>query len=177
VASSLTAARNGSFTTLFDVVSMSPLGHFPTTNLRRIAASDEGVPMTDPIRTHRLLPTTMAFAALIGWGAFAYSVKSSATRDQERVEAIARIISDRNGVLAERTRLLAEQERLVAAQQRLHGELTLAKVQLAEAREEIASPVPQREVAKKGDRSKAAQKRAPGATTSSELTRLIAASQ
>jgi hypothetical protein len=128
--------------------------------------------MTDPIRTHRRLTATMAFAALIGWGAFAYSANSSATRDQARVEAIARITADRDGVIEERMRLVAEQERLVAAQQRLHGELTLAKVQLAEAREEIAALAPQR--AKKGDRSKAAQKRAPGATTSSELTRLIA---
>jgi hypothetical protein len=133
--------------------------------------------MTHPIRNHRLLTATMAFAALIGWGAFAYSANSSATRDQERVEAIARITADRDGVLAEQMRLVAEQERLVTAQQRLHGELALAKVQLAEAREEIASLWQRREVAKKGDRSKAAQKRAPGATTSSELTRLIAASQ
>ena len=134
--------------------------------------------MTDPIlRTHRLFTATMAFAALIGWGAFAYSANSSATRDQERLEAIARLTSDRDGVLAERTRLVAEQERLVAAQQRLHGELTLAKAQLAEAWEEIASLRPQRELANKGDRSKAAKKRPPGATTASELTRLIADSQ
>src|SRR5918994_7780051 len=46
------------------------------------------------------------------------------------------------------SRRLTEQERLVAAQQRLHGELTLAKVQLAEAREEIGALEPQR--AKKG---------------------------
>jgi hypothetical protein len=62
-------------------------------------------------------------------------------------------------------------------QQRLHGELTLAKVQLAEAREEIASLGPQREVAKKGDRRKAAHKQPPEVTSPSELTRLIAASQ
>ena len=133
--------------------------------------------MTDPVRTHRLLTATMAFAALIGWAAFAYSAHSSATRDQERVEAIARMTADRDGVLVERTRLVAEQERLVAAQQRLQGELALAKVQLAEAREEIDSLWQQREVAKKGNRSKAAQKRSPGATKSSELTRLIAASE
>jgi hypothetical protein len=133
--------------------------------------------MTDPIRSYRLMSATMAFAALIGWGAFVYSANSSATRDQERLEAIARITSDRDGVLTERTRLVAEQERLVAAQQRLHGELTLAKVQLAEAREEIASLGPQREVAKKGDRRKAAHKQPPEVTSPSELTRLIAASQ
>src|SRR5918995_1235309 len=109
--------------------------------------------MTDAIlRNHRLLTATMAFAALIGWGAFAYSANASATRDQERVEAIARITADRDRVLIERTRLVAEQ-------QRLHGELALAKVQLAEAREEIDSLWQQREVAKKGDGNKAAQKR------------------
>src|ERR671913_2582984 len=63
------------------------------------------------------------------------------------------------------SRRLTEQERLVAAQQRLHGELTLAKVQLAEAREEIASLGPQREVAKKGDRKKAVYKPPPVATS------------
>ena len=90
---------------------------------------------------------------------------------------MARITADRDGVLTEQMRLVAEQERLVTAQQRLHGELALAKVQLAEAREEIDSLWQRREVAKKGDRSKAAQKPPPGATTSSELTRLLAASQ
>ena len=129
------------------------------------------------LRNHRPLTATMAFAALIGWGAFAYSANASATRDQERVEAIAQITADRDRVLIERTRLVAEQERLVAGQQRLHGELALAKVQLAEAREEINSLWQQREVAKKGDRNKAAQKRPSGATRSSEMTRLIAASE
>jgi hypothetical protein len=66
-------------------------------------------------------------------------------------------------VIEERMRLVAEQERLVAAQQRVHGELTLAKVQLAEAREELGALEPQR--AKKGDRSKAAQ--SPAAARSS----------
>src|SRR3954464_2810779 len=104
------------------------------------------------LRNHRLLTAIMTFAALIGWGAFAYSASSSATRDQERLEAIAGITSERDGVLEQRARLVAEQERLVAAPERLHAELTLANAQLAEAREEIASLRPQREVAKKGDR-------------------------
>ena len=65
---------------------------------------------------------------------------------------------------------------------RLHAlehELQLERenVQLAEAREEIASLGPQQEVAKKGDRKKAVHKPPPGATSPSELTRLIAASQ
>ena len=86
---------------------------------------------------HRLLTATMAVAALIGWGAYADSVSSSAMRDQERLEAIARMVTDRDGIVSE--------------QQRLQRELSLANVQLAAAHDEIASFERQPKVAKKGD--------------------------
>jgi len=136
--------------------------------------------MTDSVlSSQRLLIATMGFVALIGWGAFAYSANSSATRDQERLEAIAQITADRDGLVTEQQRLIAEGQRLVAAQQRMQGELALANVQLAETREEIALLEPQRKVAKKGDRGadKAARKRPPEAIARSELTKLIAASR
>jgi hypothetical protein len=135
--------------------------------------------MTNPIvGAHRLLTATMAFVALIGWGAYAYSAKSSATRDQERLEAVARITTDREGLVAEQQRLVTEQERLVAAQQRLHGELALANVQLAVAREEIALLDPQQKSARKGDLgTRKPQKGSSGATARSDLAKLVASSQ
>src|SRR3954449_597370 len=84
------------------------------------------------LNAHRFLTATMAFVALLGWGVYAYSAHSSAARDEDRLEALARTTTDRN-------RLLSEQQQLIAVQQRLQGELALANAQLAAAREEIAS--------------------------------------
>jgi len=73
--------------------------------------------MTHPIlNAHRFLTAAMAVVALLGWGVYAYSVHSSATRDEDRLEALARTTTDRN-------RLLSEQQQLVVVQQRLQGDL------------------------------------------------------
>src|SRR4051812_15200 len=95
------------------------------------------------LNAHRLLTATMAFVALLGWGVYAYSAHSSAARDEDRLEALARTTTDRN-------RLLSEQQQLIVVQQRLQGELALANAQLAAAREEIASPKLPQKVADKG---------------------------
>ena len=100
--------------------------------------------MTDPLHTHRLLTATMTVVALLGWGTYAYSTHSSATRDQARLEAIARITTERDALHSEHQRLVPEQLGLVSEQQRLRGELALANTQLAAAREEIALLKPQR---------------------------------
>src|SRR3954464_11195740 len=63
------------------------------------------------LNAHRFLTATMAFVALLGWGVYAYSAHSSATRDEDRLEALARTTTDRN-------RLLSEQQQLLVAQQR-----------------------------------------------------------
>jgi len=44
--------------------------------------------MTEPLHTHRLLTATMTVVALLGWGTYAYSTDSSATRDQARLELL-----------------------------------------------------------------------------------------
>ena len=106
--------------------------------------------MTDPLDTHRLLTASMTVVALLGWGTYAYSTDSSATRDQDRLEAIARITTERDALHSEHQRLVSGQLKLVSEQQRVQGELALANTQLAAAREEIAL-LPQRNVAKKGD--------------------------
>jgi hypothetical protein len=108
--------------------------------------------MTKPLHTHRLLTATMTVVALLGWGTYAYSTDSSATRDQDRLEAIARITTERDALHSEHQRLVSGQLKLVSEQQRLQGELTLANTQLAAAREEIA--LSQRNVANKGDMGK-----------------------
>ena len=107
--------------------------------------------MTEPLHTHRLLTATMTVVALLGWGTYAYSTHSSATRDQDRLEAIARITTERDALHSEHQRLVSGQLKLVSEQQRVQGELALANSQLAAAREEIALLAPQRNVAKKGD--------------------------
>src|SRR5215218_8879218 len=106
--------------------------------------------MTEPLHTHRLLTATMTVVALLGWGTYAYSTHSSATRDQDRLEAIARITTERDALHSEHQRLVSGQLKLVSEQQRVQGELALANTQLAAAREEIALLAPQRNVAKKG---------------------------
>ena len=128
--------------------------------------------MTHPIlNAHRFLTAAMAVVALLGWGVYAYSVHSSATRDEDRLEALARTTTDRN-------RLLSEQQQLVIVQQRLQGELALANAQLAAAREEIASVKLQQkggQVTVEPVRAeiKAGQQRAPEARARSDLTKLI----
>ena len=128
--------------------------------------------MTHPIlNAHRFLTAAMAVVALLGWGVYADSVHSSATRDEDRLEALARTTTDRN-------RLLSEQQQLVVVQQRLQGELALSNAQLAAAREEIASLKLQQKggqvtVAPVRTEIKAAQQRAPEVRARSDLTKLI----
>ena len=102
--------------------------------------------MTEPLHTHRLLTATMTLVALLGWGTYAYSTHSSATRDQDRLEVIARITTERDALHSEHQRLVSGQLKLVSEQQRVQGELALANTQLAAAREEIALLAPQRNV-------------------------------
>jgi hypothetical protein len=127
------------------------------------------------LNAHRFLTATMAFVALLGWGVYAYSAHSSAARDGDRLEALARTTSDRN-------RLLSEQQQLTVVQRRLQGELALANAQLAAAREEIASLKPPQKVADKGGlvtiepvntKRKSTQQRSPEATARSDLAKLI----
>jgi hypothetical protein len=134
--------------------------------------------MTDPIlQTHRLLTATMTVVALLGWGTYAYSTHSSATRDQERLEVIARVASDREGLLSEQRRMVAEQQQLVSEQQRLRGELALANTQLAAAREEITLIDSKQKSARKGDLGARKPQKGSGATARSELAKLVASSQ
>jgi hypothetical protein len=138
-----TDAINGSFTMLVEIVLCAPLRHFRTTNLRKIAATNWCTMTHSILNAHRFLTATTAVVALLGWGMYAYSVHSSATRDEDCLEALARTTTDRN-------RLLSEQQQLVVVQQRLQAELAQANVQHATAREEIASVKPQQKVANKG---------------------------
>jgi hypothetical protein len=81
------------------------------------------------LNAHRLLiglVVAMAVVALIGWTAYARSESSSATRDRERVEAMARMASERDGLLSD--------------QQRLQRELALANAQLAFSQKGMLEP-------------------------------------
>jgi uncharacterized protein HemX len=127
--------------------------------------------MTGPrLNVRRLFAATIAILAVIGWGALAYASHAFATRDEQRQEALIRVTTERDQLMAERQRLVAEQQRLVGAQQRFNGELTFAKAQLATAQEELALLRPE----KKADLGRRKPEKAPGATASSELTKFIA---
>ena len=81
------------------------------------------------LNAHRLLiglVAAMAVVALIGWTAYARSESSSATRDRERVEAMARMASERDGLLSDK--------------ERLQRELSFANAQLAVAQERMLEP-------------------------------------
>ena len=57
------------------------------------------------LNAHRLLiglVAAMAVVALIGWTAYARSESSSATRHREHVEAMARMASERDGLLSDK---------------------------------------------------------------------------
>jgi hypothetical protein len=94
-----------------------------------LGSSYTRVPMSRPLNAHRLLiglVVAMAVVALIGWTAYARSESSSAMRDRERVAAMARMASERDGLLSN--------------QERLQRELELANAQLAVAQERMLEP-------------------------------------
>jgi len=81
------------------------------------------------LNAHRLLiglVAAMAVVALIGWTAYARSESSSATRHREHVEAMARMASERDGLLSDK--------------ERLQRELSFANAQLAVAQERMLEP-------------------------------------
>ena len=86
--------------------------------------------MSRPLLTaHRLLiglVAAMAVVALIGWTAYARSESSSATRDREHAQVMARMASERDGLLSDK--------------ERLQRELSLANAQLAVAQERMLEP-------------------------------------
>ena len=100
------------------------------------------------IRDDRLVPIAvvvvalLGLVALLGWSTYVYSAHSFATRDRERLQALARITSERDA-------LASGQQLLVLEQQRLQRELVAANAQLAEARQPIASLDPEQKVAEK----------------------------
>src|SRR5215210_4454047 len=98
-----------------------------------------------PITTRSaVLTLTLGALALSGWGAFAYSGRSSAAMERERADQVSRLETGRDQLLAERTRLqesvgevqgrLAareEQSRSIRARDQARADLAAAQQQLA----------------------------------------------
>ena len=96
-----------------------------------------------------VLTCTLGALALSGWGAFAYSGRSSAAVENELIGQVGRAETERDQLLAERARLqediralqerLAaardEQSRTVRARDQVRAELATAQQQLAKRRE------------------------------------------
>jgi len=73
----------------------------------------------------------MGVLALVGWGSFAYIVKTSAAAQQQLQEQVDQLIAERDQARAEVKDLKANRDQLVA-------DRIEAQAQLAVAREEIA---------------------------------------
>src|SRR5215207_2598979 len=99
-----------------------------------------------PITTRSAaLTLTLGALALSGWGAFAYTGRSSAVMERERADQVSRLETERDQLLADRTRLqesvgemqgrLAaareEQSRSIRARDQARADLAAAQQQLA----------------------------------------------
>jgi len=92
------------------------------------------------LNVHRVLSLTVAFLALVGWGAFAYSAGSSLTVERQLLEELAQAKAGQDELLAkerQRQQTLAEsnqlQTRLASARQEVEA--------LARKREETRAQV------------------------------------
>jgi septal ring factor EnvC (AmiA/AmiB activator) len=104
-----------------------------------------------------VLTCTLCALALSGWGAFAYSSRSSAAVKDELIGQVSRAEAERDQLLAERARLQEDiqalQERLAAARDdqsravrardQVRAELATAQQQLAKRRERTKERVAQ----------------------------------
>src|SRR3954468_19423252 len=91
-----------------------------------------------PITTRSaVLTLTFGALALSGWGAFAYSGRSSAAIERERTDQVSRLETERDQLLAERTRLEGSV-----------GELREVQGRLAAAREDQSRSVRARDQAR-----------------------------
>ena len=79
----------------------------------------------------RVLSLAMGVLALVGWGSFAYIVKTSAAAQQQLQEQVDQLIAERDQARAEVKDLKANRDQLVA-------DRIEAQALLAVAREEIA---------------------------------------
>ena len=96
----------------------------------------------------------LGLVALLGWSTYVYSAHSFATRDRERLQALARITSERDA-------LASGQQLLVLEQQRLQRELVAANAQLAESSAANRLARPGAESRRKGYRHRRACRSAP----------------
>ena len=110
------------------------------------------------VRTYWLLVTIMGLMtcfAMLGWGAYAYSVSQAATLSKQRGErdaAIAQVTADREALGTAQQQLLSERHRLMTEQKRLQNELDAANAQLAVAREKAALLRSQDEATEESDK-------------------------
>src|SRR4051812_17381690 len=92
--------------------------------------------MTRRLNAHRMLSLTVSFLALIGWGAFAYSVGSSARTERQLRDELAQSKAAQDQLRAERDQ-----------QQAAVGDLTQVQAKLVSARGELETLAQKREQA------------------------------
>src|SRR3954452_18669312 len=89
--------------------------------------------LTRRLDAHRVLSLTVSFLALVGWGAFAYSVGSSASAERDLRAELAQSKAAQDQLQAERD------------QQAAVGELTQVQAKLVSARDELDTLAQKRE--------------------------------
>jgi chromosome segregation ATPase len=90
--------------------------------------------LTRRLDAHRVLSLTVSFLALVGWGAFAYSVGSSASAERDLRAELAQSKAAQDQLQAERDQ-----------QQAAVGELTQVQAKLVSARDELDTLAQKRE--------------------------------
>ena len=86
----------------------------------------------------RVLSLTLGLLAVAGWGAFAYTIHSSAETEQQLTEQGAELRRGQEQLRAERAQVRAEVAELRTSRDQLVDERVEAQAQLALAQEEIA---------------------------------------
>src|SRR5687768_17565967 len=112
--------------------------------------------LAHPIPTRpAALTLTLGALALLGWGAFAYSERSSAAMERDWADQVSHLTTERDQLRAERTRLQAsvgEGEKQLAAAHEDHSRSLRArdqaKADLASAQQQLAAQTKRLEHAK-----------------------------
>src|SRR3954468_23556307 len=86
----------------------------------------------------RALSLVMGLLAVVGWGAFAFAIKSSSETERRLNEQVAELTVREGQLIAERDQARAEAAELRASRDQRVAERVDVQAQLAVAREEIA---------------------------------------
>jgi len=85
----------------------------------------------------RVLSLTLGLLAVAGWGAFAYTIHSSAETEQQLTEQGAELRKGQEQLLAEVAELRTSRDQLVAERVEAHAQLVLAQEEVARLQKQV----------------------------------------